>query len=170
MNERPLALMIWLRMARFVQRCNCLSNEHLTPSGVGIAQFEALAHVRAYQPVTQTELASRLTISIGGISRMLSKLEEAGLIRRTPDWKVKYISLTERGEALLDTLYPAQVAFQASIFEDVLDEDELKELSRLMRKLHHSSLAKTAPCTHLDPRTTPPTPSTTNDDDTETNE
>lgn len=154
MNERPLALAIWLRMARFVQRCNCLSNEHLAPSGIGIAQFEALAHVRAYQPVTQTELASRLTISIGGISRMLSRLEEAGLITRTPEWKVKHISLTEKGEELLATLYPAQVAFQASMFEEVLDEDELKQLSALMRKLQRHSLEKTAPVTIPTPHAT----------------
>lgn len=154
MQERPLGLMIWLRMVRFVQRSNCLSNEHLAQAGLTVAQFEALAHVRAYQPVTQTDLAARLTLSVGGVSRMLSRLEGNGLIERTPDWKVKYISLTEAGDALLSAVYPGQVAFQASMFDEVLDSEEQKQLSRLLRKLHRYSLDKQAPTIEFDPTAT----------------
>lgn len=145
MQERPLGLMIWLRMARFVQRSNCISNEHLSRAGITVAQFEALSHIRAYQPVTQTDLASGLTLSVGGVSRMLTRLETDGLIERTPDWKLKYISLTPAGETLLRAVYPGQVALQASMFEDVLDADEQKQLYALMRKIHQNSTTKQAP-------------------------
>lgn len=143
--DRPLGLMIWLRMARFVQRSNCISNEYLSQAGVTIAQFEALSHVRAYQPVTQTDLAKGLTVSVGGVSRMLSRLEEAGLIERTQEWKTKYISLTEAGETLLSSVYPGQVALQASMFDDVLDADEQRQLYALIRKVHRNSLHKQTP-------------------------
>ncbi|NDO77313.1 MarR family transcriptional regulator [Kocuria indica] len=145
MQERPLGLMIWWRMVRFVQRSNCISNAHLERSGISVAQFEALSHIRAYQPVTQTDLAAGLTISVGGVSRMLSRLETEGLIERVQDWKVKYISLTPAGEKLLSAIYPGQVALQASMFDDVLDADEQKQLYALMRKVQLNSLAKEAP-------------------------
>lgn len=145
MQERPLGLMIWLRMARFVQRSNCISNEYLAQAGITVAQFEALSHIRAYQPVTQSDLAAGLTLSGGGVSRMLSRLEEVGLIERTPDWKIKYISLTEAGAELLRAVYPRQVALQASMFDDVLSPGEQKQLYALMRKVHKNSLNKQAP-------------------------
>lgn len=150
MQERPLGLMIWLRMARFVQRSNCISNDYLSQAGLTVAQFEALSHIQAYQPVTQTDLAGGLTISVGGVSRMLSRLEGAGLIERTPDWKIKYISLTETGQQLLRSVYPGQVALQASMFDDVLTSEEQKQLYALMRKVHRNSLTRQAPI-GLDP-------------------
>ncbi len=145
-----MGLMIWLRMVRFVQRSNCISNEYLTEAGLSVAQFEALSHIRAYQPVTQTDLAAGLTISHGGVSRMLGRLEECGLIQRTQEWKTKYISLTEEGERILDAVYPGQVALQASMFSDVLTAKEQKQLYALMRKVHKHSLIKQAP-TGFDP-------------------
>lgn len=145
MNDRPLGLLIWLRMARFVQRSNQVSNEFLSQSGLSVAQFEVLNHIKAYQPVTQTDLGSRLVVTGGGISRMLSRLESCGLISRETEWKTKYISLTDKGRELLDSIYPDQVQLQASMFDDVLTEEEQKQLYTLMRKVHQNSLAKTPP-------------------------
>jgi DNA-binding MarR family transcriptional regulator len=145
MQERPLGLMIWLRMARFVQRSNHISTEYLSQAGLTVAQFEALSHVSAYQPVTQTDLAARLTVSCGGVSRMLTRLEAENLITRTPDWKINYISLTEAGAEKLRAVYPGQVELQASMFDDVLDEAEQKQLYALMRKVQKNSLKKRAP-------------------------
>lgn len=145
MNDRPLGLLIWLRMARFVQRSNQISNEFLSQSGLSIAQFEVLNHIKVYQPVTQTDLGSRLLVTGGGISRMLSRLESCGLISRETEWKTKYISLTDKGRALLDTIYPDQVRLQASMFDDVLTDEEQKQLYTLMRKVHLNSLAKAPP-------------------------
>jgi DNA-binding MarR family transcriptional regulator len=147
MQERPLGLMIWLRMARFVQRSNHISNEYLSQSGLTIAQFEVLSHVSAYQPVTQTDLAARLTVSCGGISRMLTRLEAENLVTRSPEWKTNYISLTETGREKLRAVYPGQVELQASMFDDVLDETEQKQLYALLRKVHKNSLKKQAPTT-----------------------
>ncbi|MCU1576806.1 MAG: hypothetical protein JWP70_1510 [Leifsonia sp.] len=146
-QERPLGLMIWLRMARFVQRSNHISNEYLSQSGLTIAQFEVLSHVSAYQPVTQTDLAARLTVSCGGISRMLTRLEAENLVTRSPEWKTNYISLTETGREKLRAVYPGQVELQASMFDDVLDETEQKQLYALLRKVHKNSLKKQAPTT-----------------------
>src|SRR5699024_12245355 len=88
-QNRPLGLMIWLRMARFVQRSNCISNEYLSQAGLTVAQFEVLSHVEAYQPVTQTDLAAGLTISGGGVSRMLSRLEASGRSIRAPEGRIR---------------------------------------------------------------------------------
>src|SRR5699024_3888068 len=112
MRELSQSMLIWLRMVRFVQHSNQTSNDNLRRHGLTVAQFEALSHVRAFEPVTQTELAEGLTISCGGVSRMLSRLEKDGLISREQNWKTKYISLTAKGRAKLAEAYPEQLALQ----------------------------------------------------------
>ncbi|MFC0582710.1 MarR family winged helix-turn-helix transcriptional regulator [Micrococcoides hystricis] len=166
MQDRPIGVRIWLRMLRFVQRSNCVSNDFLSQAGLSVGQFEALTQIQAGQPITQSDLAAGLTISHGGVSRMLSRLEELGLIRRTQEWKTKYISLTDAGEELLAKVYPGQIALQASMFTDVLTEDEQKQLYTLMRKVHKNSLTKEAPI-GLAPEEDKPGPDS--DDHTEKN-
>ena len=139
MDDLDLSTLIWLRMARFVQNSNQLSNEHLRQFGLTVAQFEALAHIRNFEPITQSELATGLTVSGGGISRMLTRLESEGLISREQDWKTKHISLTPKGRELLERAFPSQQKQQASLFDDSLSEDEKVQLHALMKKLYDTS-------------------------------
>ncbi len=139
MDDLDLSTLIWLRMARFVQNSNQLSNQHLRQFGLTVAQFEALAHIRNFEPITQSELAAGLTVSGGGISRMLARLEPEGLIAREQDWKTKHISLTAKGRDLLERAFPSQQKQQASLFDDSLSEDEKVQLHALMKKLYDTS-------------------------------
>lgn len=139
MEDLSLSTLIWLRMARFVQNSNQLSNEHLRRFGLTVAQFEALAHIRNFEPITQSALAEGLTVSSGGISRMLARLESEGLISREQDWKTKHISLTPKGRELLERAFPSQQRQQASLFDDSLSEDEKVQLHALMKKLYDTS-------------------------------
>ncbi|MGM0699905.1 MAG: MarR family winged helix-turn-helix transcriptional regulator [Actinomycetota bacterium] len=139
MDDLNLSTLIWLRMARFVQNSNQLSNEHLRQFGLTVAQFEALAHIRNFEPITQSALAEGLTVSSGGISRMLARLEADDLITREQDWRTKHISLTPKGRELLDRAFPSQQEQQASLFDDSLSEDEKVQLHALMKKLYDTS-------------------------------
>ncbi len=136
MEDLSLSTLIWLRMARFVQNSNQLSNEHLRQFGLTVAQFEALAHIRNFEPITQSALAEGLTVSGGGISRLLARLEAEGLISREQDWKTKHISLTAKGRELLERAFPSQLQQQSSLFDDALTEDEKVQLHALMKKLY----------------------------------
>ena len=139
MEDLSLSTLIWLRMARFVQNSNQLSNDHLRQFGLTVAQFEALAHIRNFEPITQSELADGLTVSGGGISRMLARLEAEGLISRRQDWKTKHISLTDKGRELLERAFPSQLEQQSSLFDDALTDDEKVHLHALMKKLYDTS-------------------------------
>ncbi|MET3319514.1 UNVERIFIED_ORG: DNA-binding MarR family transcriptional regulator [Peribacillus simplex] len=143
-DDNKLSLLIWLRMVRFYQRSNQLSNDHLQHFGVTAAQLDMLAQVLIHQPVSQLELAEHLTISRGGVSHMLTRLEKDNLIVRDQQWKVKYISLTEKGKDLMEKVMPIQSDFQASLF-DVLDDTEKKNLHEMMIKVHRYSLQTEVP-------------------------
>ncbi|AWP31045.1 transcriptional regulator, MarR family protein [Paenibacillus vortex V453] len=142
-QENRLAMLSWIRITRFQQVGNQISNEFLQPFCITVAQFDVLIQVMVHQPLSQQELAEYLSISGGGVSHMVKRLEKLGLIVRKQDWKVKYISLTEKGQALLEEIIPLLSDFQTSMF-DILDEQELQQLYKTMRKLHQHNLKNKA--------------------------
>ncbi|CAH2465366.1 MULTISPECIES: MarR family winged helix-turn-helix transcriptional regulator [Bacillus] len=145
MRENTIGSLIWLRLIRFTNQSNQMSNEFLKRFDLTTAQFDVLMQIRIYQPLTQMELAEKVTVTQGGISRMLTRLEKEEYIVRKQDWKTKMISLTEKGEAVLEGALPEQLAFQSSFFDDVLDEEEQKILYALMTKVHKHSEKKELP-------------------------
>ncbi|WNS73950.1 MarR family transcriptional regulator [Bacillus sp. DTU_2020_1000418_1_SI_GHA_SEK_038] len=145
MRNNTMGSLIWLRLMRFTNRSNQLSNDFLKRFDITTAQFDVLVQIQVYQPLTQMELADKVTVTQGGISRMLVRLEKEGYIIRKQDWKTKTISLTEKGEAILDEAMPAQLAFQSSFFDEVLNEEERKTLYMLITRVHKHSQKKELP-------------------------
>jgi len=145
MDQQTLSSLIWLRMARFVHQSNQLSNEYLARFDLTASQFDVLVNIQASEPITQMDLAAKLTVSHGGISRMVARLEEDGLIERKQQWKVKYITLTEKGHAVLNRALPHQEQFQSSFFDEALQENEKLELYRLLTKVQKHSVTKKVP-------------------------
>lgn len=63
-QENRLAMLSWIRITRFQQIGNHLSNEFLQPFCITVAQFDVLIQVFAHQPLSQQELAEYLSISL----------------------------------------------------------------------------------------------------------
>ncbi|EEL51134.1 MULTISPECIES: MarR family winged helix-turn-helix transcriptional regulator [Bacillus cereus group] len=145
MRENTVGSLIWLRLIRFTNQSNQLSNDFLKRFDLTTAQFDVLMQIRIYQPLTQMELAEKVTVTQGGISRMLARLEKEGYIVRKQDWKMKMISLTEKADSILDKALPEQLAFQSSFFEDVLNEEEQETLYKLITRVHKNSEKKELP-------------------------
>lgn len=145
MRKYTIGSLIWLRIMRFTHQSNQLSNEFLKRFDLTVAQFDVLAQIYLYGPLTQSELAEKVVVTQGGISRMLTRLEKEGCIVRKQDWKTKTISLTEKSEAILEKAVPAQLAFQTSFFEDILTKEEEKTLYKLMSKVHKYSQKRDLP-------------------------
>ncbi|WP_274310472.1 MarR family winged helix-turn-helix transcriptional regulator [Solibacillus daqui] len=139
MKNNTLGTLIWLRMMRFTHQSNLLSNEFLKQYDLTTAQFDVLLQISIAQPITQSELAKNVTVTEGGISRMLTRLEQDELITRTQQWKTKHISLTEKGKLLLTNAMDAQIQFQSSFFDDVLTRDEQKQLYNLVSRVEKNS-------------------------------
>src|SRR5690606_35859026 len=101
--------------------------------------FDVLMQISTYEPLTQSELAEKVTVTQGGISRMLSRLEKEGLIARKQDWKTKTISLTKKGCEKLENAFKDQRAFQSSFFDEFLYKKEQKVLYTLMSRVQKNS-------------------------------
>ena len=145
MENHTIGSLIWLRLMRFTNQSNQLSNEFLKRFNLTTAQFDVLVQIQLYEPITQRVLAEKATVTQGGMSRMVARLERDGYITRTQDWKTKTIRLTEKSTHLLAEAMPAQLAFQSSFFEGVLTKEEEKTLYELMTKVHKNSLTREIP-------------------------
>ena len=139
MKKNTLGSLIWLRMMRFTHESNNLSNEFLKQFDLTTAQFDVLMQISIYEPITQSELAEKATVTQGGISRMLTRLEQEQLIVRHQDWKTKFISLTPKGNEKLNNAFEAQLAFQSSFFDETLTKEEQKTLYQLISRVQKNS-------------------------------
>ena len=135
MKKLPLAVLVWLRMDRLTARMNQQSNE----DGLTAAQFEVLVLIERYQPISQQQLANQLTVTQGGISRLLQRMQQAGLIEKKACGKEKHIFLSALGQEKLSQVYAKQVANQAKMF-DSLSKDELQTLFQLLTKLSQEKI------------------------------
>lgn len=145
MRNHTLGTLTWIRMMRFTTQSNQLSNEFLKRFDLTTAQFDVLIQIKTYAPITQSQLAEKVTVTQGGMSRMLARLEKEGLIERKQNWKTKTISLTSKGKQMIDAATPSQLHFQSSFFEEVLTAEEIKSLYIAMTKLEKHSREKKLP-------------------------
>lgn len=101
--------------------------------------YEVLALLRRVEPtlLTPLQVAQQLLSSQSGMTGKLDRLEEQGLIQRTPDpndRRAVRLGITDSGRALVDDALTTNL----SVYESMLDElssTEVKDLEALLDKL-----------------------------------
>jgi DNA-binding MarR family transcriptional regulator len=126
-SQADLAVRLRLVIARTARRLRQQAGEELSPS-----QATALATIDRHGPLTPSELAVRERIQRPTATRLIARLEEAGLVDRTPDpldRRSCVVSLTPAGGELLGRVRTRKDAYLARRLRD-LDADERATLDR----------------------------------------
>jgi DNA-binding MarR family transcriptional regulator len=92
---------------------------------------------RSGSPLRPTDLTNATMLTSSGTTKRLDKLEQAGLIARSPDpadRRGTLISLTDRGRVLIDTLTEAHLENERRILAALGDADR-RQLADLLRTL-----------------------------------
>jgi DNA-binding MarR family transcriptional regulator len=111
--------------------------------GVPLAWLEIMQVVAATEGCRVLDIARALSITVGGASKVVDKVEAAGLCRRNPnptDGRSSLIQLTEPGVGLLAA---ADVTFSAALATFVgaaAPADELIQMSSTLRRLRQHLL------------------------------
>jgi DNA-binding MarR family transcriptional regulator len=116
-----------LIIVRTARRLRQEAASELSPS-----MTAALSTVERHGPMTPSEVAARERIQRPTATRVLARLEDAGLVQRTPDPQDRRSSLltvTPSGHELLDELRTRKTAFLAERLER-LSPDERATLDR----------------------------------------
>ncbi len=119
----------------------------LTALGLTINQFGVLEAILHKGPLTHGELVRKVLTSAGNLSDVIDKLARRGLVTRVrdaADRRLVRVELTEAGRTLIADLFPQHAQDIAEAMQG-LDRDELRGLSRALRKLAHAA-ATAPPC------------------------
>jgi DNA-binding MarR family transcriptional regulator len=110
-----------LVIARTARRLRQEAGGDLSPS-----LSAALATIERHGPITPSELAARERVQRPTATRILARLEEIGLVARTPDpqdRRSSLVAITPAGRALMSELRTRKTAFLARRLERLGPED-----------------------------------------------
>ena len=133
------ALKLWVVLARAYtsvqeQAAADIGRHDLTPAEFGVT--EALYHKG---PLLLGELQRTILISSGGITYVVDRLAEKGLVERQPhpeDRRACFASLTREGRRLMERIFPEHEAQLERILSG-LDAGEQKQATELLKRLGH---------------------------------
>jgi MarR family transcriptional regulator, 2-MHQ and catechol-resistance regulon repressor len=112
------------------------------------AWFEVLVRLgrSAEGRLTMGSLAEQISLTTGGVTRLVDRVEAAGYVERVPcptDRRVSYAALTDAGRAKLDEAAQVHSANLRTVFAAFSDEDRrtLDDLLDRLRAVHDPDLA-----------------------------
>ena len=143
-RERPeldtTALGLVGRLMRTATLAEEVLVEPLRERGLEAGWFDVLAALRrtgSPYELNPTRLMETVLLSSGGMTKRLDRLEQAGLVKRTPDpddRRGTLVRLTARGKRVADRTVEGHIANEERLLEP-LDEDERRALDELLRRL-----------------------------------
>ncbi|WP_026196125.1 MarR family winged helix-turn-helix transcriptional regulator [Corynebacterium lubricantis] len=109
-------------------------------AGIGHFDFMALREISVSQQgaIRLSELATATDMSLSHLSRVITRLEKNGLVRRIPDaqdGRSTIAELTSEGKKVVETAEPEHTSEIRRIFFDNLDESELHAVDSAMAKI-----------------------------------
>jgi DNA-binding MarR family transcriptional regulator len=108
-------------------------------SGLTVARYDVLVHLDlAGGRLGLNALANAVVLSPSGLSKLLDRMQAAGLIERQPDpedARATFASITPEGRALVRKTRRRHHPFLQQIFGEVLNDRDLADLIRIMNKL-----------------------------------
>lgn len=94
------------------------------------------------------ELAEKVALSRSNLSRLVDRLEEAGLVERersAEDRRGAFAVLTDAGKAVRRKMWPVYEACIREYFGSIVSEDEARVLADVLRRMLSSARRETAP-------------------------
>jgi DNA-binding MarR family transcriptional regulator len=117
-----------------------LEEELLAAAGVPLPWYDVLARLADSEDnrCRMQELAQAILISKSGLTRLVDRMQRAGLVVREAceeDRRGTFAALTEDGKELLDRCAPVYVRGVTEHFVDLVDEAEALTVAQVMSKV-----------------------------------
>jgi DNA-binding MarR family transcriptional regulator len=133
----------WLQLVRTHARLWEQIEVHMrTEHGLTMARYDVLAHLNiAGGRLGLGELAEAIALSPSGLSKLLDRMEAAGLIRRErdpDDARAAFAAITPHGRGLVKKARAGHHALLRRTFGKALDARDLADLGRIMDRIDAS--------------------------------
>jgi MarR family transcriptional regulator, 2-MHQ and catechol-resistance regulon repressor len=128
---------VWVVLARAFNAMEQCAAEDVARHDLTLAEFAVLEALFHKGSLLLGEVQRKILVSSGGVTYLVDRLEQRGLVRRTPcpdDRRARYAELTDDGVALMQRIFPEHAA---RITEAVatLNENDQRELIRMLKEL-----------------------------------
>ena len=114
-------------------------------SGLTISRYDVLMQLDlAGGRLRLSELASAIVLSPSGLSKLVDRMEAAGLLKREPDprdARSTFARITPRGRTLVRKARRTHHAWLESTFGAALDDRDLRDLARIMQRIDRQGSA-----------------------------
>jgi len=134
-TERGLKL--WTVLARAYNAVAAHSRADIARHGLTVGEFAVLEALYHKGPLLLNEVQRKVLVSSGGVTYLMDRLAERGLVERRPcptDRRAVHAALTPFGEELMRKIFPEHARAMVRAVSG-LDEAEQAEAIRLLRKL-----------------------------------
>jgi DNA-binding MarR family transcriptional regulator len=130
----------WLALVRTYTRLwEQVAAQMSRDTGLTMTRFDVLTHLdMAGGRLGLTDLAGAILLSQSGLSKLLDRMEAAGLIRRDPDprdARAAFAVITPHGQALVKKARDSHHEFVRQAFAATLDDADLADLTRIMGRI-----------------------------------
>lgn len=147
-QDIELALKLWIVFSRAFIAVSDLNRRDVAATGLTPGEFAVLEVLHHKGPLLLGEVREKILVSSGGITYLVDRLTEKGLVERRvceTDRRASYAALTGKGTELISTIFPGHARMIARAFGG-LDAEEKAEAIALVRKagLHAAELVDAA--------------------------
>jgi len=130
---------------------DALGRELEVQRGIPLAWYEVLLRLSTTGEgrLRMLDLSRSLLLSKSGVTRLIDRVEDAGLVVRRPspeDRRVVWVSLTRSGRKTFEAAMPVHLAGIERHFAGVLSLEELRLLRSALRKVLEASGQPPAAC------------------------
>ena len=139
------ALKLYVVLARAQRAIGERTQADLEPHGVSITEFAIMEAMYTKGPLLLGEVQRKILVSSGGITFLVDKLTDRGLVERQMcpnDRRARYAALTRKGVALMREIFPRHAAAIRDAMSG-LSQAEQKEAAALLKRLGLAAAAAT---------------------------
>jgi len=137
MTERELALKLFVVLSRAYAAVERHSELDIARHGLSPGEFAIMEALYHKGPLLLGEVQRKILVSSGGVTYLVDRLEEDGLVERREcetDRRARYAALTRKGEQLMKRIFPEHAAALERAVRG-LNTSEKKQAIELLRKL-----------------------------------
>ena len=121
-----LAISTWLAVVQTYNECTSTLSQSLSQLGLSLLEHEILMNLLRLDGLTQNELSKRCFSAKSGISVLVSRFENDGLISRSrsvSDQRAWSLSLTSKGRTVAEAAQAVQITVVAAMAQSFSDEE-----------------------------------------------
>ena len=135
-------LKLWVVLARAHTAVGKHAEADIARHGMTLAEFAVIEALFHKGPLLLGEVQRKILVSSGGITYLVDRLVEKGLVERRDcpnDRRARYASLTPAGEALMERIFPEHVQSLRRALSGLSAEEQKAAISLLRRLGRHAA-------------------------------